>query len=250
MIGSLCRVLALVLAMSSLPDRARSQDAWTLQLSAEAGVGMRAVDLPQDGVTYQIRSGVYPALGVGFQLDHHPSRRLSVGLFARYQSSLGLVLQEQLSSGTVHPRNTRSHFFEAGIAPSLRWDDSGWALAGLLGYSVLELDPLNHLVTPSYHLGGVHARICVRIPLGSERVRLSLGPEGQLTLQMGDELQARGVSARGFGAGANAAFEVSLSERWLVAATFRELHFWFDTQQGSDFTDATRILTAQLRGLL
>jgi hypothetical protein len=248
MTAALCRTLVLLLALSSLT--ARAQDAWSLQLSAEAGFSTRDIDLPRDGVTYQIRSGVHPALGVGFQLDHHAARRFSIGLAARYQSSIGLVLQEQLTGGTLHPRNTRSHIFEAGLAPRLRWDESGWAISGLLGYSIIELDPENHLLTPSYHLGGVHARISVQIPLGSQRVHLIVGPEAQLPLHMGDELRARGVAARGIGAGANAAFELTLNDHWLVAATYRELHFWLDTQQRESFSDGMRVVTAQLRGTL
>jgi hypothetical protein len=230
--------------------RADSPADWSVQLAAEAGVALRNVDLPRDGVTYQIRSGVHPALGVAFRLDYHSSRRFSIGMAARYQSSIGLVLDEQLAGAELHPRKTRSHLFEVGITPSLHWDDSGWAITGMLGYSIAELDPENHLVTPSYHLGGPHARIAVRLPLGTQRVRVSLGPEGQLTLQIGDELLARGVAARGLGAGVNAAFEVSLSERFWIAATYRELHFWLDTQQGSSFTDGLRVVTAQLGGTL
>jgi hypothetical protein len=248
MIGALCRTFLLLLALSS--QLVHAQDAWSLQLSAEAGFGTRDIDLPRDSVTYQIRSGIYPVLGVGFQLDHHATRCFSIGLSARYQSSIGLVLHEQLTGGTLHPRNTRSHVFEAGIAPTLHWDESGWAITGLLGYSIIELDPENHLVTPSYHLGGAHARISVKIPLGSKRVRLIVGPEGQLPLQIGDELRARGVSARGLGAGANAALEVTLNDHWLVAATYRELHFWFATQQRESFSDGMRVVTAQLRGTL
>jgi hypothetical protein len=235
------------------PDSADSADLdapdWSLQLAAEAGFGMREVDLPRDGVTYRIRTGAHPALGVAFQLDYRAAQRLRVGLCARYQSSIGLVLDEQLTGGTLHARKTRSHHFEVGIAPSLHWD-AGWAILGMLGYSIVELDPENHLVTPSYHLGGPHARVAVRIPIGSEGVRLTLGPEGQLTLQTGDELTARGVSARGLGAGASASLDIRLGERWWIAASYRELRFWSSTDQGRSFTDGVRLVTAQLGGHL
>jgi hypothetical protein len=99
-------------------------------------------------------------------------------------------------------------------------------------------------------LAGPHARVVVRVPLGSERVCLSVGGEGQLTLQVGEELRARGVSAHGFGAGLTAAVELSLSERWSIAASYRELHFWLGTQQRESFSDAARVISAQLRGTL
>lgn len=254
MMGAFFRVALLSVAVSALSQLALAQDAdplpWSVQLAAEVGVGMRDIRLPRDNVIYEISTGVYPALGVGFGLSHHSSERFSVGLMARYQSSLGLVLDEQLTGGTPHRRNTRSHLFEVGVAPSLHWKESGWALSGMIGFSVSELDPLNHLATPSYHLGGPHARIAVRIPLGSERFGLNVGGEGQLTLLVGDELRMRGVSAQGFGAGVNAALEARLGAHWGIAVTYRELRYGLGTQQGPGFTDAARFITAQLRGTL
>jgi hypothetical protein len=245
------RALLLSVALSAWHVAALAQDdmSWSLQLSAEAGVAMRSVELPRDGLMYQIRSGAHPALGVAFQLEHDVTPALSLGLSARYQSSFGLVLDEQLTDGTSHPRDTRSHHFEVGVTPAVRWG-AGWAVLGMLGYAIVELDPLNHLVTPSYHLGGPHARVALRIPLGSARVRLTLGPEGQLTLQTGAELTARGVSASGLGAGAQAALDVRLHEHWSVAVTYRELRFWASSTQGPSFTDSLRVVTAQLGGRL
>lgn len=248
-------VLSVGLAMLSAPAQARDvadedSPAWSLQLAAQAGVGMRNVDIPRDGVIYQVRSGAYAVLGVGFQLDYHSSQSFSVGLAARYDSSIGLVLSDQLTGGTVHPRKTRSHHFDVGIAPTWYLGADGWAIQTALGYSVSELDPENHLETPSYHLGGPHARVALRIPLGSERLRLTLGPEGQLTLQVGQELVARGISASGWGAGARAELELALSERWAVALSYRELHYWLHSQQSESFTDGLRFVTAQLRGTL
>lgn len=223
---------------------------WTMQLMAETGIGMREVELPRDGLLFQVSTGVFPALGLGFTIDHHPSKRFSIGLSARYQSSIGLVLTEQLTDGTKHPRNTRSHHFEIGLAPMLRLGDTGWAIYGALGYALSELDPENHLVTPSYHLGGPFARVGLQLPLGAQSVRLRLESDGQLVMQMGDELLALGAETRGLGVGASAALDVSLGGRWTVAATFRELRYWLGTRQGPSFTDSARFVTVQLRGLL
>lgn len=235
---------------SAAVDAVDHEPSWSLQLAAEAGIGMRDIRLPSDNVIYQISTGIHPALGVAFALDYHRSERVSVGLRARYQSSVGLALDEQLTGGAVHTRKTRSHHFELGITPSVHWTESGWAIHGSIGYSVSELDPLNHLVTPSFHLAGPHLGMGVRVPLGSPRVCLSVGGDGQLTLQVGDELQARGISARGLGAGASAALELRVGEHWWIAATYRELHYWLGSEDGASFQDSARYLTAQLRGTL
>jgi hypothetical protein len=247
------RALLRIAAMGcvlGLAHVAYALDAWSLQLSAEAGAGMRALDVPRDGVIYQIRTGVYPALGMTFQLEHHSSERFSLGLVARYQSSIGLVLREQLTGGTEHARKTRSHHAEVAIAPTWVWGASGWALTGALGYSISELDPENHLLTPSYHLGGPFARVGVRIPLGSRSLALQLAPDAQLTVQVGDELRALGAASSGVSLGASAAFELILTPRWMVALTYRELHNWLAMSQGPGFDDTLRFATAQLRGQL
>lgn len=231
-------------------DAEEEADSWTMQLSGEAGFGMRELTLPRDGLLFNVDTGVFPALGVGFQLDYHASRSVSVGLVARYQSSIGLVLSEQLSDGTQHDRKTRSHRVEVGLAPTLRLGQGGWAIAGALGYALSELDPENHLVTPSYHLAGPYLRATLQLPLGSERVRLRLGPEGHYVVQIGDELLALGVDTSGWGAGVSAALEVSFAERWTLAASYRELRFWLGGMQGARFSDASRFVTLQLQGAL
>lgn len=246
---SLLRIAAVSCVLNAVCV-AHALDSWSLQLSAEAGAGMHALDLPRDGVIYQIRTGAYPALGVMFELEHHSSEHFSLALVARYQSSIGLVLREQLTGGVEHARKTRSHRAELGIAPSWRWGDAGWMLTGALGYSVSELDPENHLLMPSYHLAGPFARVGVRIPLGSPSVALRVAPDAQLTLGVGDELRARGAAGSGVGVGASAAVELGLSERWTIAVTYREQHNWLNSSQGPTIEDSLRFATAQLRGQL
>ena len=223
---------------------------WTMQLSAELGIGMRDMVIPRDGLSFQVNTGVFAAVGLGFHLDHRVSTRLSIGLAARYQSSVGLVAVEKLTDGTEHARKTRAHQLEVGLVPTLRVGDSGWVVYGALGYALSEVDPEGHLVTPSYHLGGPQVRAAVQIPLGTPRLRLHLSPDGQLVVQVGDELLARGVHSTGFGAGASAALEFCVNEHWVVAASYRELRFWLGTDQGPRFTDASRFVSAQIKGRL
>jgi hypothetical protein len=138
--------IAVALGMA-LPLRAAAQDGaadppvaavrapWSLKLSAGAGIGSRSLDLPMDGRIYQTRSGFFPAVELGFELDHNVSDAVSVGLLIRYQSSVGLRLIEHLTDGTEHPRATRSEQLQLAITPTWRLDSRGhWALAAALGY--------------------------------------------------------------------------------------------------------------------
>ena len=224
---------------------------WSLRLSAGVGVGSRALDLPMDGRIYQIRSGLTPAVDLGFELDHAVSQDVSVGLLIRYQSSVGLRIVEHLTDGTEHPRATRSQQLQLAIAPIWRLDSRArWALGAAIGYGISELRPESHLVTPAYFLGGPYARFELQLPLIGERVRLRAGPEMQWIAQAGQELLDRDVRPHGLAVGGEAALEVVLGRRWTVAATYRELRAWLDSAQGGTFRDVTRFITARLSGVL
>lgn len=224
---------------------------WLLGLYAGLGIGSREHDLPQDGVVYQVRSGFFPALELGFELSHDLSEDLTLGLIARYQSSLGLDLVEKLTDGSEHSRATRSHQVELGFAPTLRLDAQGrWALAAAVGFHVSELDPEAHLVTPSYFMAGPFLRVELQLPLASDRVRLRIGPEAQWIAQVGQELLDRGVSAGGLGAGGTATLELVVARHWTVAASYRELRTWLDSSQGRSFEDVSRFVTARLSGTM
>ena len=141
-------VCARAQAEAPAQEGAATERSWTMQLSAEAGVGLRNIDLPRDGVVYQVRTGAYPALGTGFRLDYHGSPSFRLGLVARYQSSIGLSLQEQLTDGTQHARKTRSHHVDVAIGPEWQASESGWGFGAALGYQLWELDPRRDLGLP------------------------------------------------------------------------------------------------------
>lgn len=230
---------------------AASRAPWSLELSAGLGAGSRELDLPRDGVVYQVRSGLFPAVELGFALSHDLSQDLTLGLLARYQSSLGLRLVEQLTDGSEHSRATRSHRLELGVAPTLRLDAQGrWALSAAVGFHVSELDPEAHLITPSYFMAGPFLRVELQLPLASDRLRLRIGPEAQWIAQIGQELLDRDVSAGGLGAGGTATLELVVARHWTVAVSYRELRSWLSSSQRGSFEDVSRFMTARLSGTL
>ena len=164
-----------------LPLSAAAEDvSWSVALAAGAGIGMRDLDLPQDGVVYQTQTGVFPAADLAFELDHAASTQFRIGLHARYQTSLGLSIIEQYTDGSEHEQTARSNRVELAIAPALRFDDAGqWSLLGSLGWSFSELRPESHVFTPAYVLSGPFLRAELLLPLGTERLRLRFGPEAQ-----------------------------------------------------------------------
>lgn len=224
---------------------------WSLELAAGAGIGMRDLDLPSDGVMYETRTGVFPAADLGFELDHTLGADFRIGLHVRYQTSIGLRITEMLSDGTQHVQDARSNRVELAIAPAVSFDDAKqWTLVTSLGWGFSELRPESHVFTPAYVLSGPYLRVELSLPLGTERLHLRLGPEAQWIVQVGGELRERGMASSGLGAGGSAAIQLMIASGWIVDATYRELHSWLDSPQTQSLHDASRFVTVRLTGSL
>lgn len=261
---SLCLGVALALgpasafAQSDVPaadggatSASTQRPAWQLRLAAGGGFGTRDLDLPRDGVVNLTRTSVFPAFDLGFALEHSISPRVGLGLRGRYRTSVGLQITEQHAGGSERTQHLRSQRLEIALAPSVRFDARGlWLLTGTLGYGFSDLRPEAHLQTPGYVLGGPFLRVDLQLPLGTDRVRLRLGPEAQWIVQVGKELEHAGFATTGVGLGGMAALEVRLSERWSVDATYGELRTWLDSAQPESLQDVSRFVTARLSGVL
>lgn len=255
--------LAVACAMA-LPARTNAQaasaqgvqsapaSAWSLRLSAELGAGHRDVDLPEDGVVNHIHPGLFPAAGLGFELDHAASRAITVGLLVRYQSSVGHGILELHTDGSQHPQDFRSHRLELALAPTFALDASRtWALSASAGYGFSNLRPeAHHLETPAYTLAGPHLRAALQVAPWDGRLWLMIGPEIQWIVHVGQDLVDRGMTEQGLGIGGEAAIEVKLGRRFRLGASYREMRSWLDSLQAQRFQDVSRFVTARLSGKL
>ena len=225
----------------------------SLHLSAGLGIGTRAVDVPLDGALHQTRTGAFPAFVVGFDLQYAASSAFGIGLVTRYQSSvLGHPMVEQHTDGTDRPMDVRAHRFELSLAPTLFFDDARrWSLGLAAGYATRNLRPeVHHLLTPSYSLSGPHLRLDLGLPLWEDMLRLRLGPEAHILVDVGSEVRDRDVAGEGLGLGFEAALALKLTAALSVHLTYRETHASLDTEQGESFSDVGRYVTTRLEGRL
>jgi hypothetical protein len=249
-------MLALALSIRAAAQSASEPDAqanpWSLRLSAELGAGARNIDLPIDGVVYQIRPGLFPAVGLGFELDHAASSAVTVGLLLRYQSSIGHGIVERHTDGSGHRMDVRSHRLELAVAPTFALDASRtWSLCASAGYAISNFRPeAHHLQTPAYSLDGPHLRVALQLAPWQGVIRLRVGPEIQWIVHVGQDLEDRGMAARGLGLGGEAAIELALGRRWILGATYREMRVWLDSAQVERFEDVARFITARVSGNL
>ena len=242
-------------AVSDAESVAGSPDAelpaWAMQVSAALGAGLRELDLPVDGAIYQTRSGLFPAVELGFSLDHMLSDRVALGLHIWYQSSLGLSIDERLTDGTTHPRATRAHRLELTLGPTFYVDAQRlWAVCIAVGYGLSDFRPVSHLVTPAYYFAGPYLHVELQLPLFSEHVRLRVGPELLWVRQVGQELVDRAVSREGLGVGGWAALDVLLSQHWAVGVSYRELRSWIGSSPAGELKEVTRFIAARVTGTL
>jgi hypothetical protein len=99
-------------------------------------------------------------------------------------------------------------------------------------------------------LGGPFLRVDLQLPLGTDLIRLRLGPEAQWIVQVGKELEHAGFATSGIGFGGVAALVIQLSERWIVDASYGELRVWLGSPQSESLEDVSRFVTARLSGAL
>jgi hypothetical protein len=238
------------------PEGAASHTAtasqWSLELSAEVGTGSRDFDLPMDGVVYRTQTGMFPAAGLGFELDHTASDDISLGLLVRYQSSIVHGIVEQHTDGSEHPLDVRSLRLELAFAPQLRLDGSGdWVLAASAGYGLSDFRPeAHHLVTPAYSLAGPHLRLELQLANLFDVIRLRVGPEVHWIVDVGRDLIDRGMAEQGVGLGGEAGIDILLGRRFMIQATYREMRSWLDSSQTDSFQDVTRFMTVRVSGRL
>lgn len=233
---------------SDEPVTAVSTKAWALRLSGGLGLGAREFQLPMDDVAYRVETGLFPAVDLGFELERATSSAFAVGLWLRYQTSIGLVITEQHTDGGQHSRDTRSEWVEAAVRSRLRLGVA-WELSALVGYALSELRPVGHLVVPAYFLGGPYLRVELQLAMWHERVRLRIGPEAQWIAAIGSELEHLGIASGGFGVGGTATLEARLNAHWSAALSYRELRSRLEAS-GSKFEDAARFALVYVTGAL
>jgi hypothetical protein len=168
----------------------------------------------------------------------------------RYQTSLGMKVEQPLIFALPSEVDARSSRLELSLAPTFRLAESV-SLAVPIGASVRALQaPHRDLPLPSYLLFGPHLRVEARAAVG-ESFALRAGPELQWIAMVGDRLQDDGTESSGVAVGFELAASASLTT-WLgLELTYRQAHAFVSGQSGrADFADTERYATLQLSGRL
>lgn len=220
----------------------------TAQLSAGVGVGARDFAVPEGARLLSVDTGLFMVAELGVRLRYRVTDRVRVALLARYQTSLFHSIDEQ-QAGAVRNREVRVHRLDVGGASTLRLDGDGGVVLRLgLGYGVSDFRPAGDLLVPTFTLAGPYGRAGLRVSV-FDGVEVTLAPEAQWILSVGQELRALGVAATGAAVGVEAAVMVEIGDV-RVGATYRQRHAGLAGDAGGRFSDVARFATLRLEATL
>lgn len=240
------------------PEPATTPQLMTVELNAGLGVGTRSYERPNGPELQELETTPFTALDLSLRVKRCtadcPTAPYAVEFLLRYQTSLGMQVEQPLPFALPSEVEARSSRLELSLAPIFGLGGkSGFrpSIAVPIGVSLRALKaPHRDLPLPSYMLLGPHLRIEARAELG-ERFALRLGPELQWIALISDRLQNGGTGGSGVAVGLEAAASVALLP-WLgLELTYRQAHAFASGESGrADFEDIERYATLQLSGRL
>jgi hypothetical protein len=225
-----------------------------IEAFAGLGFGTRAFQRPTPVGGQRLPTMSFAAVDVGLRAVVAPKERFSVAILLRYQTSLGMRIEERPPFALSNRVDVRSQRAELSAAPTIRLSDADTAawLSFPIGAEIRTFWPDVHdLMTPGYSLLGPHLRAELIAPLAHQLV-LRLGPELQWIVAIDRSLRADGVANQAWAVGGEGSLRLELGATFALDLSYRESHaFASSTPLGlsrPDFSDVERFVTLRLFG--
>lgn len=220
------------------------------RVSVGGGLGIRSFRRPVPGGVQRLGNVYFPAADFGISVRVAPQEAFTLDVQIRYQTSLGLVIDEPVMFALHNQVDVRSEHAEVSVAPGFRLgeNDSSPRITIPVGGVFRNFWPADHhLQTPRYTLLGAMARVQLEASLGSV-VRMRAGPEVQMYGVLGSDLTDNGVSVPGFAFGGEASIEFRLNQTFLIEVQYRQSNAVASAAVGPSFLDIERFATIRLAG--
>jgi len=214
------------------------------------GFGTRSLRRPLPGGAQRLPEVYFAAADLGVGVRIWPEDAFALDVLIRYQTSLGLVIEERPLFALVNKVDVRSEHAEVSVAPRFQFGSSpsGTRFGIPIGISMRNFWPVDHqLLTPRYTLVGPHVRAELDVALG-EVVRVRLGPEIQLFAIVGSDLLDLGVSSPGIALGGEIGVQFRFAEHFAFDLEYRQSWARASSSVEPSFLDTERFLTARLAG--
>jgi hypothetical protein len=216
------------------------------------GFGSRSFVRPTPLGAQRLPTVFFPAVDIGLEVAAWPKDRFSLSFLLRYQSSVGLTVDERPPFALPNKIAARVERGELSVAPTFRLGsaESAPAIAFPAGLSIRTFWPEVHesAATVGYSLIGPHLRAELIAQLTSV-LQLRFGPELQWIIAIDRSIREDGVANQGYSAGGEAALHVQLGPVFGLELCYRESHaFASSTTASPIFSDVERFLSARLSG--
>jgi hypothetical protein len=214
------------------------------------GLGMRSLRRPVTGGVQRLGTSYFPAADLALSVRVGPNNPFTLDVQLRYETSLGLTIQEPPLFALPNEQDVRSEHAELSVAPGFRLGDSPSSprVSIPVGGVFRNFWPADHhLQTPRYTLFGGVARVQLEANLGCV-VRVRAGPEVQVFGALGTDLTDNGVKLPGYAFGGEASIEFRLSTTFLLEVQYRQANAVASSAVGPSFLDIERFATVRLAG--
>jgi hypothetical protein len=243
-------------ADASAEPQQKSSDGQHPRMQAQAfgglGFGSRSFERPTPLGAQKLPTVFFPAADIGLRVMAWPKDRFSLEFLLRYQSSIGMTVDERPPFALPNQIAARVERGELSVAPTFRLggSESAPAIAFPAGLEIRTFWPEVHESpsTAGYSLIGPHIRAELIAPLTS-MLLLRFGPELQWIIAIDRSIREDGVANQGFSAGGEAMVQLRLGAVFALELCYRESHaFASSTNAGPIFSDVERYLSGRLSG--
>lgn len=197
-------------------------------IEAGAGFGTRQIEVPSAAGVLALETAVFPSVALQLAIDVEPTARgqLTIGADLEYLTSIALITTDMRVDGTVRETSSRSQRLSAGLRVSYRLEPSldGVSLGASLAWSALTFSSEAPVTLPDYTLQGPVLALGVVVPLVSRLITISLFPEAQWIVDVGEALSGLGVSSSAAAVGGSARIRVRILNELFADVTYRESH--------------------------
>jgi hypothetical protein len=234
------------------PDEPAAGPKLVADVFVGAGIGSRSFQRPTRVGGQAMEDQFFPAAEVGLQMRAWPEESFSLYVLLRYQTSLGLVVEEQPLFALPNRVDVRADRGELSVAPVFRLGNSTHSprLAVPVGMTLRSFWPaLHNLMTPRYTMWGPHARIELHVPIGGI-FTVRVAPEFQWIAHYSSWLTDSTVSSMGIALGGEASLRLALGSVFGVEISYRQSTAMANVAYGPTFRDVERFLTARVNGTL
>jgi hypothetical protein len=240
-------------AGDTTPETSAETDAESrarVTLAVAGGATYRLIEIAARDGQHRLDTGWVPAVALDVRAAFGGDRA-QVALGAHYETSLHTFGSQHSPDPTsqVLPTPIRSHRFEIGVTPSLRFGSIDSFAAGVfIGYALRAFGSVAELQVPRFTEHGPLLRLELDIPVIGSVLRIRLAPEVSGLVSISRAVRRLGETDRfGIAFGGEASLRLRIVEWLALELDYRESHAFVHSAFADPFRDVERFALLGVR---